>query len=272
MERQASGVMPAPGDAGPTTVELEVSGLTVEYGGVAALDNLSFRHDGGGVVGLIGPNGAGKTTLLNVLSGVVRPSSGRALLGGRDLVGLRVDQIARRGVTRTFQNLEVFGSLSVLDHVLLPRTANGRGPSRSGLSRPARLRRRDAADHRAALELLGQVGVAAHADSPASSLAYGLQRRVEIARALAGDPELILLDEPLAGLSRAESAALVELFGNVAARGVTVLLVEHDVESVLAVSDRVLVLNHGRLLADGTPEQVSGDPAVQAAYLGEEWE
>lgn len=272
MERQGSGVIGASAAGGPTTVVLEVSGLTVEYGGVAAMDNLSFRHEDGGVVGLIGPNGAGKTTLLNVLSGVAQPSSGRTSLGGRELGGLRVDQVARMGVTRTFQNLQVFGSLSVLDNVLLPRVGSSRGASLTGLFQPRRGHRRRAADRRDAFALLDQVGVAAFANTPAGSLAYGLQRRVEIARALAGDPALILLDEPLAGLARAESAALIELFEDVAAQDVTVMLVEHDVESVLAVSDRVLVLNHGRLLADGTPQQVSGDPAVQAAYLGEEWE
>jgi branched-chain amino acid transport system ATP-binding protein len=252
------------------TAVLDVSAATVRYGGVSAIDDLSFRHEGGGIIGLIGPNGAGKTTLLNVLSGAVRLTSGRISLGGRDLTARRPDQIARMGVTRTFQNLQIFGSLSVLNNVLLPRVARW-GISIADMFGLPPARRRIAAERRTAYELLERVGIAEYADTPAGSLAYGLQRRVEIARALAGDPALILLDEPLAGLSRSESTDLADLFTKVAAAGVTVLLVEHHVASVLAVSGRVLVLDHGRLLADGTPKQVFADRAVRAAYLGETW-
>ncbi|HEY3502899.1 MAG TPA: ABC transporter ATP-binding protein [Actinocatenispora sp.] len=253
------------------TAVLDVAGATVRYGGVAAVDDLSFRHEDGGVIGLIGPNGAGKTTLLNVLSGAVRLSSGRFGLDGRDLTDRRPHQIARLGITRTFQNLQVFGSLSVLDNVLLPRVTRGWGTAVADMVRLPHAHRRIAAERSVAAELLDRVGIAEYADTPAGSLAYGLQRRVEIARALAGDPALVLLDEPLAGLSRSESADLTDLFTKVASEGVTVLLVEHDVASVLAVSGRVLVLDHGRLLADGTPETVAADPDVRAAYLGEEW-
>ena len=255
-----------------STALLAVSAVTVRYGGVAAVDDLSFRHADGGVIGLIGPNGAGKTTLLNVLSGTVAPTGGKVRFGEHDVTGLAPDRIARMGITRTFQNLEVFGSLTVLQNVLLPRIARSRGTALFPLPGAARGRRRIRAERRAAHELLDRVGIAEYADTPAGNLAYGLQRRVEIARALAGDPALILLDEPLAGLSRSESAGLASLFAATAAEGVTVLLVEHDVATVLAVSQRVLVLDHGRLLADGTPRQVSSDAAVQDAYLGKGWQ
>lgn len=250
---------------------LDVSAATVRFGGVAAIEDLTFRHEDGGIIGLIGPNGAGKTTLLNVLSGAIPLTSGRVSLGDVDLGRRRADQIARAGVSRTFQNLQVFGSLSVLDNVLLPRIARRWGPALAGALGIPSARMRIAAERRTAQVLLEEAGVAEYSEERAGTLAYGLQRRVEIARALAGDPDLVLLDEPLAGLSRAESTSLTALFTKIARRGVTVLLVEHDVASVFAVSQRVLVLDHGRMLADGTPEQVAADTAVQAAYLGEGW-
>ncbi|MGA8112410.1 MAG: ABC transporter ATP-binding protein [Actinocatenispora sp.] len=254
------------------TAVLDVDTATVRYGGVSAIADLSFSHDNGGVIGLIGPNGAGKTTLLNVLSGAVRLTTGRIRLGGHELTRLGPDRIARLGISRTFQNLQVFGSLSVLDNVLLPRLARGWGTALADMVRLPHARRRIGQEYQHARHLLERVGIAEHADLPAGTLPYGLQRRVEIARALAGDPALVLLDEPLAGLSRSESTDLAQLFTAVAAEGVTVLLVEHDVTSVLAVSGRVLVLDHGRLLADGTPAEVAANPEVRAAYLGEEWE
>jgi ABC-type branched-subunit amino acid transport system ATPase component len=252
---------------------LVLDGLSVRYGGVAALDGLTLRHDAGGVVGLIGPNGAGKTTLLNVLSGVVRPTGGTALLDGADLGRLPVHRISALGVARTFQDLKVFSSLTALENVLVPATA------RAGLAAAA-LGRGEAARRTAAAGLLDRVGLAAVAGVPAGALPYGMQRRLELARALAARPRLLLLDEPLAGLSGAESGELTALVAGIAAGdsdfagsagGVTVLLVEHDVASVLAVSDRVVVLDHGALLADGAPAEVRADPAVRAAYLGGEW-
>ncbi|XVU22722.1 ABC transporter ATP-binding protein [Actinoplanes sp. CA-054009] len=220
---------------------LEVQDVTVRFGGVTALDRLTLRHDRGGIVGLIGANGAGKTTLINVLSGTVRPERGRALLDGRELTALRPHRIARAGLARTFQNLQLFGSLSVLDNVLVVD--------------------RDAA------HLLDEVGLTEDIGKRPGELPYGRQRRLELARALALRPRVILLDEPLAGLAGSESDELLELFGRVRDRGVTVLLVEHDVPSVLRISDRVLVLDQGALLADGTPGEIAADPVVQEAYL-----
>ncbi|MFD6741484.1 ABC transporter ATP-binding protein [Streptomyces anthocyanicus] len=254
----------------PVTTSVEVSALTVRYGGVKAVDDFTLSHSSGGVIGLIGPNGAGKTTLLNALSGVTPPTSGTIRVNGRDLTGAGPVRTARLGVTRTFQNLQIFGSLTVLQNVMLPRTARSVHLSLGHVLGLAGSRKRVEAERRTAGELLDRVGLGPYAHLPAESLAYGLQRRVEIARALAGDPALLLLDEPLAGLARAESAGLTGLFTDIAAEGVTVLMVEHDVAGVFAVSDRVLVLDHGRLLADGTSEQIAADPVVRAAYLGEE--
>ncbi|GAA0485753.1 ABC transporter ATP-binding protein [Paractinoplanes deccanensis] len=224
---------------------LEVLDVTVRFGGVTALDRLTLRHDGGGIIGLIGANGAGKTTLINVLSGTVRPRSGRALLDGRDLTTLRPHRIARAGLARTFQNLQLFGSLSVLDNVLTVKGAT--------------------AD--VARRLLAEVGLAEDLTKRPGELPYGRQRRLELARALALEPRLVLLDEPLAGLAGSESDELLELFRRVRDRGITVLLVEHDVPSVLRISDRVLVLEQGALLADGTPDEVAADPVVHEAFL-----
>ncbi|HEX6968492.1 MAG TPA: ABC transporter ATP-binding protein [Micromonosporaceae bacterium] len=247
---------------------LEISDLVMRFGGVTAVDGLTLRHDSGGVIGLIGPNGAGKTTVLNVLSGALRPTAGTVTLDGQRIDGLRADRIARLGVARTFQNLQTFASLTVRENVLVPLAAHAAARPVVGLF--TLLSGRDAAAHRdRADELLADVGLLDLADRRAGNLPYGLQRRLEVARALAGDPRLLLLDEPLAGLSRAESADLTALFTDVASRGVTVLLVEHDVASVLAVSRRVVVLDHGALLADGEPAAVAADPAVRAAYLGE---
>jgi branched-chain amino acid transport system ATP-binding protein len=243
-------------------VEIEVVDATVQFGGVRAVDRVTLRHDSGGVLGLIGPNGAGKTTLLNALSGVTRLKSGSIRLRGTDITRRAPERISRLGVSRTFQNLQVFGSLSVLDNVLVPRWVRRRA------HRPGP--RGKAAERRAALGVLERVGIAEYADRPAGTLAYGLQRRVELARALAAEPDLLLLDEPLAGLSRMEGGHAAELFAELAGDGITVVLVEHDVSSVLAVSQRIVVLDRGAVLATGTPGEVVADPAVRRAYLGEE--
>jgi branched-chain amino acid transport system ATP-binding protein len=234
---------------------VELDQLTVGFGGVRAVEHLTLCHDAGGVLGLIGPNGAGKTTLLNVLSGTVRPTGGEVRLDGRRVGGMRPDRLARAGVRRTFQHLETFGSLSVLENVLVPMEARNR------FTPTARLRSE-------AATLLAGVGLAGLLDVPVSTLPLSTQRRVEVARALAGRPRLLLLDEPLAGLSRAERDELTALVRRVADAGVTVVLVEHDVAAVMRTSDRVVVLDHGRLLADGSPAQVQADERVRGAYLG----
>ena len=251
-------------------VQLRLDRLTKRFGGVTAVDAVDLEHSNGGVLGLIGPNGAGKTTLFNMLSGAVAPTSGHVELDGRELTGLRPDQVNRAGVARTFQNLQVFGSLTVADNVLVARERHTRGGVVRAMLGLTHGRRAEEAQRELAYELLAKVGLDRRANEPAASLPYGLQRRVEVARALASEPRLLLLDEPLAGLSRAESAELGVLMREVAAEGVTVLLVEHDVSTVMTISDRVVVLDHGTLLADGTAAEVRADPRVRAAYLGEE--
>lgn len=261
------------GDVGrrAATVTVEVEALSKDFGGVSAIDDLTFSHDSGGVFGLLGPNGAGKTTLFNLISGMETPTSGAVRVNNIEVTALRPDQVAHHGVARTFQNLQIFDSLSVLENVYVARTARMNGsvwPAILGLSRMRRLQTREE-DH--ARQLLERVGLDARYHMlPAATLPYGLQRRVEIARALATEPQLLLLDEPLAGLSRAESADLLQLVRDVADEGTTVLLVEHDVASVMDVSNRILVLDQGALLADGPPATVRDDPQVRAAYLGED--
>jgi len=248
-------------------VSVEVRSVTKDFGGVSAIDDVSFHHDTGGVIGLIGPNGAGKTTLFNILSGADRPTSGSIVLNDEDVTGQAPYRMNHRGVARTFQNLEVFTSLTVAENVMVSRQRfMGRGPLLSMIT-PANSgnvrRQREYAQ-----QLLERAGVDQYADEFVGNLPYGDQRRVEIARAMATEPQLLLLDEPLAGLSRAESAGLTELMTQTAADGITIILVEHDVASVMGVSDRVLVLNTGQLLADGTAAQIQHDSRVQAAYLG----
>lgn len=251
------------------SIALRVAQLTKQFGGVTAVEDVSFEHDSGGVVGLIGPNGAGKTTFFNMLSGAIAPTSGSVHLEGRDVTGMRPNRMNRAGVARTFQNLQVFGSLTALENVLVAREQFVRTGALRAMVAFGRRGSYEREHLERSHELLKLVHVDEYADESVANLPYGLQRRVEFARALASEPRLLLLDEPLAGLSRAESADLTELMRLVAASGVTVVLVEHDVASVMEVSDRVLVLNVGRLLADGTAAEVQADARVRAAYLGE---
>jgi len=235
---------------------LEVVGATVRFGGLVAVDQVSLTARAGEVTGLIGPNGAGKTTLFNVVTGLQAPTAGAVLVDGHDVTRLPAPDRARRGVARTFQRLEVFGSMTVLDNVL---TA-------------AELRRtwaRDGEDPRdLARECLRRTGVLGHAEAMADAVPTGIARLVELARALALKPRLLLLDEPSSGLSPHETEAFAALLGQLAAEGTAVLLVEHDVDLVMSTCTRVHVLDFGKLLAVGTPAEVQADPLVQQAYLG----
>lgn len=249
---------------------LETRKLSLSFGGLRAIDMIDLTVEADETVGLIGPNGAGKTTLFNCVTGIVPPTSGEILYRGKSLAGLRPDQVAARGIARTFQNIRLFREMTVLENVMV----GGHGRTRAGVCgaifRPKAVVKEEEDLAAKALGLLRFVGLEQKADLWARQLPYGDQRRLEIARAIASDPSLLLLDEPACGMNPQETNALMELIHLIRKRGITVLLIEHQMKMVMGISDRLVVLDHGIKIAEGTPEAVRADPAVVGAYLGKE--
>jgi len=253
-----------------STPILELDTLTRTFGGLIAVNQVSSNIMPDQIKAIIGPNGAGKTTIYNLITGIYTVSSGDIRFMGQSIQGLTPHEIAERGITRTFQNIKLFDNMSVLENVMVGQHVRTKAGFLAAAFRTKAARAEEQLIQKTAIDLLDFVGLSSYVDSPATDLPFGLQRKLEIARALASQPKLLLLDEPAAGLNNTESQELIALIKQIRERGVTVLLVEHDMHVVMGLADEILVLDYGTAIADAAPTIVQNDKRVIAAYLGEE--